>query len=152
CTRGVARRFPLEGGPPMQRILPLLAVLCLGFTLALADEPKPDNRSDLEKMPGKWYRTRYVVAGEAQGEKAGEATIVIKGTHMQFPTPEDSWTITLDPTKDPKWFDYRGDIPFPNPRYLRSNTDIFFRGIYRLEGDTLTICSAYYGDEKDRPK
>src|SRR5262249_36573297 len=57
----------------------------------------------------------------------------------------------LHPERYPKWFDYSGDIPPFDPRGLPSNADTVFRGIYRLEGDTLTICSIYNGREKDRP-
>jgi uncharacterized protein (TIGR03067 family) len=127
----------------MQPILPLLVTLCLGFTLSLVAGPKPDRPSDLEKMQGTWYRTDLTIAGEVQDEKPGEVKIEIKGTRLQFPTPEDSWTITLDAKRDPKWFDYRGNKP--------PNTDTIHRGIYRLEGDTLTICTVRNGDEKDRP-
>jgi uncharacterized protein (TIGR03067 family) len=135
----------------MQRILSLLLTLCLGLTPSLVAGPKPDRRSDLEKMQGTWYRTHLTIHGEVQDEKPGEVKIEIKGTHLQFPTPEDSWTITLDPRRDPKWFDYRGDIAPGNSRLLPSNTSTIHRGIYRLEGDTLTICDVRNGDEKDRP-
>jgi uncharacterized protein (TIGR03067 family) len=127
----------------MQRILTLLIALCLGFTPSPAAGPKSDRHSDLEKMQGTWYRTHLAIAGEIQDEKPGECKIEIKSTHLQFPTPEDSWTITLDPKRDPKWFDYRGN--------KAPNTSAIHRGIYRLEGDTLTICSVRNGDEKDRP-
>jgi len=133
----------------MQRILPVLVALYLGF--APAAGPKPDRRSDLEKMQGTWDRTHLTIGGRLQEEPPADGKIEIKGTHLQFPTPADSWTITLDPKRDPKWFDYRGNISFAKDGKFPSNTDTIYRGIYRLEGDTLTICSVRNGSEKDRP-
>jgi uncharacterized protein (TIGR03067 family) len=128
----------------MRRILTFLVALCLGFTPASSAAPLAHGlSSDLEELQGTWYRTRLIIGGEVQKEPPGDGKIVIKGSHLQFPTPEDSWTITLDPKRNPKWFDYRGDI--------KPNTDTIYRGIYRLQGDTLTICSVRNGDEKDRP-
>ena len=137
----------------MQRTtLTFLVAFWLPLTAApAAGPPKPGPRSDLEKMQGTWYRTRFVAGGEVQEEPPGDGTIVIKGTHLQWPTPEDSWTMTLDPTRDPKWFAYRGNISSAKDP-LPSNTDIAYRGIYRLEGDTLTICVFRGGKEKQFEK
>src|SRR4051794_30015022 len=82
-------RFQMEGGPQMQRvILPLLVALWLPLTAApAAGPPKPGPRSDLEKMQGTWRLVRLVAGGEVQEVPSGEGTMVIKGTHLQWPAP-----------------------------------------------------------------
>jgi uncharacterized protein (TIGR03067 family) len=112
----------------------------------------PASSLDLEVIQGTWFRTSFTIGGVVQEESPDEGKIIIRGTHLQFPTPEDSWTIALDPTKTPKWFDYQGNIPRLNYDLLSSNADVINRGIYRLEGDTLTICTVPGGGKQYRPK
>jgi uncharacterized protein (TIGR03067 family) len=49
---------------------------------------------------------------------------------MQFPSKDDAWTLTLDPSKNPKTLDAKR-VNNPNSQ---------FRGIYRFEGGSLIIC------------
>jgi uncharacterized protein (TIGR03067 family) len=126
----------------MRRLLLPLVTLSLAF--APAPFPRPDSpKDDLKKMQGTWERVALTIGGAAHPEAPGQITIVITGTHLQFPSPQDAWTITLDAGKKPRHFDYRGAAP-PVQK-------ITFRGIYRLEGDTLTICCVESARGEDRP-
>jgi uncharacterized protein (TIGR03067 family) len=128
----------------MRRFLPLLVLLSLAF--APAPLPKPDRRAgcaDLKAMQGTWYRTSVIANGIEHERTPGGTKIVITDTHLQFPSPLDAWTITLDAKKSPKHFDYVGNSHYTN--------DTIFRGIYRLEGDTLILCCNKGPRVEDRP-
>ena len=63
------------------------------------------------------------------------------GTRYQYEDFPNVYVLTLDPTKRPKRLDLvRADDP----------TD-FYRGIYRLEGDSFTYCIQDRISEADRP-
>ena len=128
----------------MRCVLPLFALVSLAFAPAPVYRPKRDTtQADLKAIQGTWCRTSLYIGGKRDTEIPGQIRIAITGTHLQFPTPDDAWTIALDAKKSPKLFDYRGATPHTK--------DIIFRGIYRLEGDTLTICCNKGAQEKDRP-
>jgi uncharacterized protein (TIGR03067 family) len=114
----------------------LLAMLSLG--LAPAPLPKPDpTKTDLKLFQGKWVRARLVIDGKPVTETV--TTITITGARMQFPAAEDVWELTLDATRAPKTLESRG----------RGMT---FYGLYRLEGDTLTMCCRQGMTAADRPR
>jgi uncharacterized protein (TIGR03067 family) len=123
-------------------MLPLAALVSLGFAPAPVPKPiKPDaNKDDLKKLQGAWVRVHLTINGKP---RQANCTITIRGDRLQFPVPSDAWLIHLDPSKKPKVFDYKGATP--------SVKDIDYRGVYRIEGDTLTICMRQGGAEKDRP-
>jgi len=79
------------------------------------------------------------------GAKAEDLKVVIKGDKitMHMGDKEDSATIKVDSTKDPKQIDItakKGD---------KTETEY---GIYKLDGDVLTICTIENAEAKDRPK
>jgi uncharacterized protein (TIGR03067 family) len=114
----------------------LTAALALAAQAAPAPLPKPDSsKEDLKKLQGTW----------ALVSRRGEPTfqIVIAGNLMKFPHPDDQWAITLDAKKKPKVWDSTG---------VRAGLKgVIFRGIYRLKGDTLTLCNRQGAAERDRP-
>src|SRR5262249_16818397 len=118
------------------------AVLSLGF--APAPLPRPNStKEDMKKLQGGWVRVQLTIAGRPTSDGPNGCPITITGDRLQFPSAADAWTITLDARKKPKWIDYTGATP--------SMKGTFFRGIYRIEGDTLTICVRQKATEKDRP-
>jgi uncharacterized protein (TIGR03067 family) len=113
------------------------AVLALAF--APAPFPRPSkqrgdtNESDLKKLQGAWTRVQLGI-GVPPG--VDNCAVTITGTRMQFPSPDDAWTLTLQATRKPKLID---------AARVNAQKDVF-RGIYRFEGGTLIICWRHNGD------
>jgi uncharacterized protein (TIGR03067 family) len=110
----------------MHRVLPLLGVLCLSF----APAPEPN---DLQQLQGEWVPVSSVLEGGTVTIEPDKDILVFKGRRLSFVsrgTASARWTVILGPSRKPKTIDLRGDDP----------TDSVL-GIYRLEGDTLTICN-----------
>jgi uncharacterized protein (TIGR03067 family) len=127
-------------------LLIVAASLLIGFTPAPFLVPKrPDSSQEqLKKLQGEWVRTRWNVSGEEY--QVTPVTISSSGKRMTLTLarlPPDRWTIRLDASKSPKVFDIEGTTP--------GVKGVVFVGIYRLEGDTLTLCSRWSKAEKDRP-
>jgi uncharacterized protein (TIGR03067 family) len=128
-------------------LLLLAAVVSLGFAPApLPNPPRPEpSKEDLKKMQGAWVRVVLSNQAGAGGAVARDTTarVVIANNRMSYSVSGkvmSEWFITLDAKKAPKVFD--------NEAVGREGP---YRGIYRLEGDTLTICSRPGSTEKDRP-
>jgi uncharacterized protein (TIGR03067 family) len=112
-----------------------LAVLMLGFAPApfsLADKA-PSGTNDLKKLEGEWCMVSATYEGRP-AFRTTKVTLRIEGTTL---TPyydasiPRTYTLMLDSRKIPKVVDYR------HPEDGKEHT---WRGIYRLEGDILTIC------------
>jgi uncharacterized protein (TIGR03067 family) len=113
--------------------------------VAVASARDDDAKKAQESLQGKWK----LVAGEMGGMKMPEGALengswVIKDNHYTFRAAEqtEKGTIKLDPGKKPAAIDLEitegGD---------KGKTQV---GIYKLEGDKLTVCVARAGD-KERP-
>ena len=129
------------------RLLLFSTVLLVGFAPApFPRSEKPESRKDqMKKLQGEWVRTRTVIAGRVFPVTA--VTMIIDGDRMTDTlagTRQNTWTIRLDAGKTPKVFDIE-----MTTEGVKGTT---FVGIYRLEGDTLTLCSRWSKAEKDRPK
>jgi uncharacterized protein (TIGR03067 family) len=119
--------------------LSLAAAACVAF--APAPFPKPDRRDaradDLTKLQGSWVRVLH--NGQTQN---GHDVVVVRGDVWRYNTPNDSWVMKFDPVKKPKHIDL----------IKVGDKNNFFRGIYRLEGDTFTYSLRHYGTEQQRPR
>ena len=129
-----------------------LAVLGLGaggvaYHALAADAPAAAKeggaKGDLDKLQGTWL----IVSMEMGGKKAPEDEV--KG--YTFVVKDDKATLSdgkgltqeavlkLDPGKDPKEIDMAVDEGGKNEVH---------KGIYKLEGDTLTLCKSHPPDER----
>jgi uncharacterized protein (TIGR03067 family) len=125
----------------MRRVILLLVVLSVAF--APAPFPKPNRQTDLEKLQGEWVTVKSVLEGDEVKLTPGRDTAVFKGDQISFVTGgtvSARWTITLGPAQQPRTLDLRG-----------AGATNFILGIYRLEGDTLTLCNRNLAGGKDRP-
>src|SRR5262249_8215197 len=122
---------------------------CLAFAVALlalaptrADQPEPKAKSqpkgktDLELIQGTWQIVALEAGGKPEPErnykwnsftfsrdKSNDKAVLREVGHL----PTD-FTFKLDPIPTPKTID------------LTTKTGITLRGIYKLEGDDLTVC------------
>jgi uncharacterized protein (TIGR03067 family) len=108
----------------MRRLLPLIALLMLG----LAPAPFPKGA-----LPG--------VGAALVGQWEGPYRMVITPGRITFPERDTAYLLSTDPRKDPRAFDMRG-IP------ATCTQSVSFVGIYKLEGDTLTLCFRPLGESR----
>jgi uncharacterized protein (TIGR03067 family) len=123
----------------MRRLLLLAALASLAFAPVPKPKPRPP-RNDLEALQGRWYRVSLIIKGEWHKERPGAVAPTIKDNLMAYGARGDTWDFTLDPKKSPKRIDFR------NTTHRGS-----YQGVYKLEGDTLTICWREGEKEADRP-
>jgi uncharacterized protein (TIGR03067 family) len=111
------------------------AFLPFGLVFLIApSQPTEKADKELAKLQGEWT----VVSADYPGEKSSAAflkdisPLVIKDNkwslHKGF-----SYTIRIEPTTNPKQLDLI--------RVLKKGNEVW-RGIYKLDGDTLTFCKA----------
>ena len=128
----------------------LFAGLILVFAVSLTPVAPGHGEEPPDTLDGQWEIVGMVYKGEAQkfdGPNGG--TMAIKGRELVKKYP--SWDgegvrteITLRPSKEPKEIDLR----FPEVKDLLPATQHL--GIYKLEGETLTIVLAQ--SDQERPK
>ncbi|MBI3408219.1 MAG: TIGR03067 domain-containing protein [Planctomycetes bacterium] len=125
-----------------------LSILSIGMVLLFGDARKEAVKKDLQGLQGKWQ----MQSSERDGKKAPDEFVktfkrtVKDDTYVvTFEDGEGEHTlsgkITLDPTKSPKWLDAH-----MTDGGMKGKTMV---AIYKLEGDTQTLCVALPG--KDRP-
>src|SRR5262245_33921162 len=108
-------------------------------------KPLPTEAAEV-KLQGEWQLETLVVRGSALGQDQVKGrTLVIEGNtirHTAWGRDLERGTVALDPAKKPPTIDQT----FDKGGSLGGMT---LKGVYRVDGDTLTICNGPLG--KDRP-
>jgi uncharacterized protein (TIGR03067 family) len=104
----------------------------------------PKKQTDLDRLQGTWRVTALEIDGRAELAALPDAMITVRGSEFETHGMGDDYsgTIELVAGKTPNAFDL---VFTAGPPAGKRN-----RGIYKLDGDTWTICLATRGDS--RPK
>jgi len=118
----------------MRHVLPLLVLMLLAFAPAPQPRAKPDTTAaDLKTLQGVWLQVSSTT--DVRSVATSEITVSIEGTQMRFAfdgRPTMAWSFTLDG---------RPTLPCLDREEIRFPANGILRGIYRLDGDTLTLHS-----------
>jgi uncharacterized protein (TIGR03067 family) len=117
----------------------LLSVLA-GLS-TLGQGPSADDvKKEVEKFQGSWTITKIERDGEDLSDQIGGAEMEVKGE--KYTAPNIAATFKLDPSKKPKAI----DISYSEGPAAGQTV----KGIYKLDGATLTICRAL-AEGSERP-
>jgi uncharacterized protein (TIGR03067 family) len=130
----------------MPRIICVLVLLTTPLPLAAGDD---EARKELKALEGKWKAVSLEAGGKVFAKEAVPDFTFIIGEQGKaighMPLGEYQATITVDPRKSPKTMDNRHESGADKGKKQY--------GIYRLEGDKLTVCMTRPGAAAtDRPK
>jgi uncharacterized protein (TIGR03067 family) len=120
-----------------------LAILSLAVGLAAPGDgaKKDEAKNELEKLQGTWSITKVERDGDDLSDQVGGAEMEINGE--KYAAPNIAASFKLDPSKNPKAI----DISYTEGPAAGQTV----KGIYKLDGDTFTICRAL-AESGDRPK
>jgi uncharacterized protein (TIGR03067 family) len=113
-----------------------IAVIGLMALSALALIAFADDQSDQEKMQGKWKIVRCEFSGRDEAQSVGVEDTFSDAKWLRPGRRTAEYQFKFDASKDPRWVDLSAER-------LGDQT---LKGIYKLEGDKLTICYAYDPD------
>jgi uncharacterized protein (TIGR03067 family) len=110
------------------------AILVFSTAALVADAQTGDDKDDVKKLQGRWQATKWIDDSEkpAPDDEVKGYTLEFKGDHVLFGRRkagrDQGQKYTVDPSKQPRWIDIEmGEKPLG-------------LGIYKIEGDELTIC------------
>jgi clostripain len=109
-------------------------------------EVAPGAKEEMDKLQGEWTMT----AMEQRGQKATVRPTKLTITGNQWTVTSSAgqgstrqWTFKVDPSKEPKTIDLTTKV---------GKSEHVALGIYKLEGDTLTLCRAMATGDVERPR
>jgi uncharacterized protein (TIGR03067 family) len=112
------------------------ALFCAGLLLAQDASVDEKNQQELEKLSGEWVVHYSEHNGAKVTSRGLPITYAVKGSEYTMSLPMGKTRkvpFKIDASKEPKHFD-------------KTESGAFQVGIYKLEGDTLTICSTTDGE------
>jgi len=121
------------------------AVVLLGAALVSAEDKKAE--ADLKSVVGKWTVEKAELGGVDRTElfKALKFEILEGAKYsVEIGKEKDEGTFTVDPAKSPKEIDITSTAG-PNKGKL-------IKAIYKIDGDTLTVCYELGTDKGTRPE
>jgi uncharacterized protein (TIGR03067 family) len=119
----------------MQRILTAVVLTCLSIGALFAGPGEQD------KLTGRWKVKSITVDGVDSLVPGLPGIWEIAKGKIVYPGTDDVDEFTVDTSKSPAHIDFRNKRPgFP---------EVLSRGIYRIEGDRLTI--NFHVEDKNRP-
>lgn len=133
----------------------IFLALCTVATVAADDEKDKAVKAEREKLKGKWKHVSSESGGKVVEIPDAEAAVVtIDGDKWTVErkltigkqNPKSEYTFAIDPSKTPKHFDLIQSDGKGGTKTQQS--------IYKIEKDTLTICSSGGrggGDKEERP-
>jgi uncharacterized protein (TIGR03067 family) len=106
------------------------ALTMLAFAPAPFPRPSRTDSSadDLRKLRGEWNRVSLTLGGSLRTAQVGNS--IFDGERMTSRLTTEVWVVTLNARTSPRRIEFRCIAP----------SEEVFRGVYRLDGDTLTIC------------
>lgn len=117
----------------------LVSITCV---LLAADDAV---REDLKTFQGEWVLVSFQKEGEDLPATTIKARLTVKGERWLYESDVGEWSATfkIDSSRSPKTIDMTIGT---------GDTARLQRGIYKIEGDTLTICRAVGRGGEERPK
>ena len=137
----------------------MIARGCVPFVallLVAADQPAKDAaKEDRDKLQGEWVMVSVELPPKVRKpdeEQIKRSGLVVKDDTWQMITngkEASKMPFTIDPTKDPKEIDFK--VKIGEGVKVKGGNEFTLKGIYKLDGDTLTLCRTVLGTD-DRPK
>jgi uncharacterized protein (TIGR03067 family) len=117
--------------------------LLIGLVLGADDPPKKAAKDDPGPLQGGWSMVQMMVSGEeipADQVKTGELVVLDDEYRPVLGTSTETATTKVDASKSPKEIDFTYTTGFQKGKTVK--------GIYKVEGDKLTICRAQSPDQQ----